>query len=181
VTKVQGDINSIENVERVFGILMIFTACAMAFAHGSNDVANAVGPIAAVVSTVQSGGVIGAKSIMPWWVLGIGAVGIVVGLATYGWRVMQTIGRKITELTPSRGFAAELAAASTVVLASATGLPISTTHTLVGAVLGVGLARGVEALHLPTVGAIVTSWVVTLPAGAGLSVLFFYILKTIFG
>jgi PiT family inorganic phosphate transporter len=118
---------------------------------------------------------------MPWWVLGIGAVGIVVGLATYGWRVMQTIGRKITELTPSRGFAAELAAASTVVLASATGLPISTTHTLVGAVLGVGLARGVEALHLPTVGAIVTSWVVTLPAGAGLSVLFFYILKTIFG
>ena len=118
---------------------------------------------------------------MSWWVLGIGAVGIVVGLATYGWRVMQTIGRKITELTPSRGFAAELAAASTVVLASATGLPISTTHTLVGAVLGVGLARGVEALHLPTVGAIVTSWVVTLPAGAGLSVLFFYILKTIFG
>jgi len=181
VTKVQGDINSTENVERVFGILMIFTACAMAFAHGSNDVANAVGPIAAVVSTVQSGGVIGAKSAMPWWVLGIGAVGIVVGLATYGWRVMQTIGRKITELTPSRGFAAELAAASTVVLASATGLPISTTHTLVGAVLGVGLARGVEALHLPTVGAIVTSWVVTLPAGAGLSVMFFYILKTIFG
>jgi PiT family inorganic phosphate transporter len=181
VTKVKGDINSTENVERVFGILMIFTACAMAFAHGSNDVANAVGPIAAVVNTVQSGGVIGAKSAMPWWVLGIGAVGIVVGLATYGWRVMQTIGRKITELTPSRGFAAELAAASTVVLASATGLPISTTHTLVGAVLGVGLARGVEALHLPTVGAIVTSWVVTLPAGAGLSVLFFYILKTIFG
>ena len=108
-------------------------------------------------------------------------MGIVVGLATYGWRVMQTIGRKITELTPSRGFAAELAAASTVVLASATGLPISTTHTLVGAVLGVGLARGVEALHLPTVGAIVTSWVVTLPAGAGLSILFFYILKTTFG
>lgn len=181
VKKTAGDINSIENVERVFGILMIFTACAMAFAHGSNDVANAVGPIAAVVSTVQSGGVIGAKSAMPWWVLAIGAVGIVFGLATYGWRVMQTIGRKITELTPSRGFAAELAAASTVVLASATGLPISTTHTLVGAVLGVGLARGVEALHLPTVGAIVTSWVVTLPAGAGLSVLFFYLLKAMFG
>ena len=175
------DVNSIDNVEKVFGILMIFTACAMAFAHGSNDVANAVGPIAAVVSTVQSGGVIGAKSTMPWWVLGIGAAGIVVGLATYGWRVIRTIGRKITELTPSRGFAAELAAASTVVLASATGLPISTTHTLVGAVLGVGLARGVEALHLPTVGAIVTSWVITLPAGAGLSVLFFYLLKGIFG
>ena len=179
--KVAGDMNSGENVEKVFGTLMIFTACAMAFAHGSNDVANAVGPLAAVVSTVQSGGIIGAKSVMPWWVLAIGAAGIVVGLATYGWRVIQTIGRKITELTPSRGFAAELAAASTVVLASATGLPISTTHTLVGAVLGVGLARGVEALHLPTIGAIITSWVVTLPAGAGLAVVFFYVLSAVFG
>ncbi len=179
--KTTGDINSADNIERVFGVLMIFTACGMAFAHGSNDVANAVGPVAAVVSTVQSGGLIGAKAMMPWWVLAIGGVGIVVGLATYGWRVIQTIGKKITELTPSRGFAAELAAASTVVLASATGLPISTTHTLVGAVLGVGLARGVEALHLPTIAAIITSWVVTLPAGAGLAVIFFYILSAIFG
>jgi PiT family inorganic phosphate transporter len=179
--KTTGDINSTDNIERVFGVLMIFTACGMAFAHGSNDVANAVGPVAAVVSTVQSGGLIGAKAVMPWWVLAIGGVGIVVGLATYGWRVIQTIGKKITELTPSRGFAAELAAASTVVLASATGLPISTTHTLVGAVLGVGLARGVEALHLPTIAAISTSWVVTLPAGAGLAVIFFYILSAIFG
>ena len=95
--------------------------------------------------------------------------------------MIQTIGRKITELTPSRGFAAELAAATTVVLASATGLPISTTHTLVGAVLGVGLARGVEALHLPTIWAIVSSWVVTLPAGAGLAIVFFYILQSVFG
>ena len=158
---------------------MIFTACGMAFAHGSNDVANAVGPVAAVVSTVQSGGLIGAKAVMPWWVLGIGAVGIVVGLSTYGWRVIRTIGRKITELTPSRGFAAELAAASTVVLASAT-VPISTTHTLVGAVLGVGLARGVDALNLKTVGAIIGSWVVTLPAGAGLAIIFFYILSAIY-
>jgi PiT family inorganic phosphate transporter len=179
--KTSGDINSTENIERIFGVLMIFTACGMAFAHGSNDVANAVGPLAAVVSTVQSGGVIGAKAALPWWVLAIGGAGIVVGLATYGWRVIQTIGRKITELTPSRGFAAELAAASTVVLASATGLPISTTHTLVGAVLGVGLARGVEALNLRTVGAIIASWVVTLPAGAGLAIIFFYILSAIFG
>jgi PiT family inorganic phosphate transporter len=177
----QGDINSSTNIERVFGVLMVFTACSMAFAHGSNDVANAVGPLAAVVSTVGSGGAVVAKSGLPWWVLGIGAAGIVVGLATYGWRVMQTIGRKITELTPSRGFAAELAAASTVVLASGTGLPISTTHTLVGAVLGVGLARGVDALHLPTIGAIVTSWLVTLPAGAGLSIVFFFTLRAAFG
>ena len=175
------DANSSANVERVFGVLMIFTACAMAFAHGSNDVANAVGPLAAIVSTIQSGGEVASKAGLPWWVLGIGAAGIVVGLATYGWRVIQTIGRKITELTPSRGFAAELAAATTVVLASATGLPISTTHTLVGAVLGVGLARGVEAVHLPTVAAIVTSWLVTLPAGAGLSVVFFFTLQCIFG
>ena len=111
---------------------------------------------------------------MPWWVLGIGAVGIVIGLATYGWRVIQTIGQKITELTPSRGFAAELAAASTVVLASATGLPISTTHTLVGAVLGVGLARGVEAC-LSNNREDFCIWLVTLPAGAGLAIVFFYL------
>ena len=178
--KITGNANSTDNIERVFGILMIFTACGMAFAHGSNDVANAVGPVAAVVSTVQSGGLIGAQAIMPWWVLGIGAVGTVVGLATYGWRVIQTIGKKITELTPSRGFAAELAAASTVVLASATGMPISTTHTLVGAVLGVGLARGVEAVHLPTIGKIFASWLITLPAGAGLAVVFFFALTAVF-
>ena len=178
--KITGNANSTDNIERVFGILMIFTACGMAFAHGSNDVANAVGPVAAVVSTVQSGGLIGAQAIMPWWVLGIGAVGIVVGLATYGWRVIQTIGKKITELTPSRGFAAELAAASTVVLASATGMPISTTHTLVGAVLGVGLARGVEAVHLPTIGKIFASRLITLPAGAGLDVVFFFALTAVF-
>ena len=178
--KTTGDINSNENIERIFGILMIFTACGMAFAHGSTTLPTQLA-VAAVVSTVQSGGVIGAKAGLPWWVLGIGAAGIVAGLATYGWRVIQTIGRKITELTPSRGFAAELAAASTVVLASATGLPISTTHTLVGAVLGVGLVRGIEALDLRVVGAIIASWVVTLPAGAGLAIVFFYILSAIFG
>jgi len=172
--------NRFANVERVFAILMIFTACAMAFAHGSNDVANAVGPLAAVVNVVQSGGDIASKSSMPWWILLLGGGGIVVGLATLGFRVMATVGKKITELTPSRGFAAELGAASTVVVASGTGLPISTTHTLVGAVLGVGLARGIGALNLGVVGVIVTSWVVTLPAGAGLSILFFFLFKGIF-
>ena len=120
-----------DGVERVFAILMVFTACAMAFAHGSNDVANAIGPLAAIVSVVQSGGEIAAKSILPPWILLIGASGIVIGLAMLGFRVMMTVGRAITELTPSRGFAAELAAAGTVVIASGTGLPISTTHTLV--------------------------------------------------
>lgn len=169
------------SVERVFAILMIFTACAMAFAHGSNDVANAVGPLAAVVSVVANQGDIMAESPVPAWILLLGGGGIVVGLATFGYKVMGTIGRRITELTPSRGFAAELAAGTTVVLASGTGLPISTTHTLVGAVLGVGLARGISALNLRVIGTIVASWVVTLPAGGLLAILFFFTLKGIFG
>ena len=160
---------------------MIFTACAMAFAHGSNDVANAVGPLAAVVSVIQSGGEVAAKSPLPWWVLLLGGGGIVVGLATYGFKVIATVGKKITELTPSRGFAAELGAATTVVLASATGLPISTTHTLVGAILGVGLARGIAALNLRVIGSIFLSWLITLPAGAGLAIIFFFLFKGIFG
>jgi PiT family inorganic phosphate transporter len=181
IKEVPDEMSRFGSVERVFAILMIFTACSMAFAHGSNDVANAVGPLAAVVSTVQSGGEIAAKSAMPWWILMVGALGIVVGLATYGWRVIMTVGRKITELTPSRGFAAELGAAATVVIASATGLPISTTHTLVGAVLGVGFARGIAALNLRTIGSIFLSWIITLPAGAGLAIIFFFIFKGIFG
>ena len=152
----------------------------MAFAHGSNDVANAIGPLAAIVSVVSSGGEIASKSSVPAWILLLGGGGIVLGLATYGFKVMATIGRKITELTPSRGFAAELAAATTVVLASATGLPISTTHTLVGAVLGVGLARGIGALNLRVVGSIFMSWVITLPAGAGLAIVFFFTFKGMF-
>ena len=174
------EMNRFGSVERVFAVLMVFTACSMAFAHGSNDVANAVGPLAAIASTVQSGGEIVAKSAMPWWILLVGALGIVVGLATYGWRVITTVGRKITELTPSRGFAAELGAAATVVFASATGLPISTTHTLVGAVLGVGFARGIAALNLRVIGTIFMSWIITLPAGAGLAIIFFFLFKGIF-
>jgi inorganic phosphate transporter, PiT family len=168
------------NVERIFGVLMITTACCMAFAHGSNDVANAIGPLAAVVSVVSSGGEISSKAQLAWWILPLGAVGIVIGLATLGARVIKTVGTAITHLTPSRGFAAELSAASTVVIASGTGLPISTTQTLVGAVLGVGLARGIAALNLGVVRNIFISWVITLPVGAGLAIVFFYILKAIF-
>ena len=167
------------NVEKVFAVLMVFTACAMAFAHGSNDVANAVGPMAAAIATIKSGAV-AAKSSMPAWILLVGGVGIVIGLVTYGYKVMATIGTKITELTPSRGFAATLGASATVVLASGIGLPISTTHTLVGAVLGVGLARGLAAINLRIVATIFTSWVITLPAGAILAIIFFYIFKAIF-
>ena len=179
-TPIDFSANRFANVEKIFAVLMVFTACAMAFAHGSNDVANAVGPIAAVVGVISSGGDVVAKSAMPPWILLLGGGGIVLGLATYGFKVMATIGRKITELTPSRGFAAELGAATTVVLASATGLPISTTHTLVGAVLGVGLARGIGALNLRVVSTIFMSWLMTLPAGAGLAILFFFFFKGVF-
>jgi len=165
-------------VERIFGVLMIITACAMAFAHGSNDVANAIGPLAAVISIAETG-VVTAESMVPVWVMVLGGAGIVVGLATYGRHVIATVGNKITQLTPSRGFAAGVAAATTIVIASGTGMPISTTHTLVGAVLGVGLARGIDAIDLRVVGRIFISWVVTIPAGALLAIVFFFIFKTV--
>ena len=168
------------SVEKVFTPMMIFTACAMAFAHGSNDVANGIGPLAAVVSIVQSGGEVAQKSELPLWILVLGGAGIVVGLSTMGYRVMKTIGSGITQLTPSRGYCATLAAAATVVLASRTGLPVSTTHIAVGAVIGVGLARGIGAIDLRVIGGIVVSWVVTLPVGAVLAALFFFTLKGIF-
>jgi PiT family inorganic phosphate transporter len=168
------------SVERVFAPAMLFTACSMAFAHGSNDVANGVGPMAAVVSLVQSGGNVAQEAEMPLWILVLGGVGIVVGLATLGYRVMRTIGHDITALTPSRGFSAELAAGATVVIASRTGLPVSTTHVAVGAVIGVGLARGLGAIDLRVVGRIVLSWLVTLPIGGVLAALFFFMFKGMF-
>ncbi|MCH7502906.1 MAG: inorganic phosphate transporter [Proteobacteria bacterium] len=171
-------IQHFHTVERVFAVLMIVTACGMAFAHGSNDVANAIGPVAAVISVAQTG-IIAAKSTVSIWILILGGAGIVVGLATFGFHVIATVGKKITQLTPSRGFAAELAAATTIVIASGTGMPISTTHTLVGAVLGVGLARGIDAIDLRVVARIFVSWVVTIPVGAFLAIVFFYIFKLI--
>jgi len=165
-----------DQVERIFVVLQILTACAIAFAHGSNDVANAIGPLAAIVNAVENIDLTAKAPVAPW-MLAIGGLGIVIGLATWGYRVMETVGKKITELTPSRGFAAQLAAASTIVLASRLGIPISTTHTLVGAVLGVGLARGITALDLRVVGNILASWIATLPIAAALSVFFYYFFK----
>ncbi|MEQ8483489.1 MAG: anion permease [Pseudomonadales bacterium] len=161
-------------VERVFTVPMVVTACAMAFAHGSNDVANAVGPVAAVVSIASSGEVHATAVVSPWILL-LGGAGIVLGLATYGHRVIATVGQGITQLTPSRGYAAGTAAAGTIVLASGTGLPISTTHTLVGAVLGIGLARGIAAINLRVVSTIFVSWLVTVPAGALLAAALFFV------
>lgn len=168
------------SVEKVFAPLCVFTACSMAFAHGSNDVANGIGPLAAVVSIVNTGEVTQASE-LPLWILLLGGGGIVLGLATMGYRVMKTIGKRITELTPSRGFCAELAAAGTVVAASRFGLPVSTTHIIVGAVLGVGMARGIAAIDMRVVVGIASSWIVTLPIGGGLAALFFYCFRAIFG
>jgi PiT family inorganic phosphate transporter len=153
--------------ERVFLVLQVLTACFVAFAHGSNDVANAVGPMAAVFSATA--GDLSAQVAVPHRVLLIGAVGIVVGLATYGYKIMATVGKKITELTPSRGFAAEFGAATTIVLASKLGLPVSTTHTLVGAVIGVGFARGIGAINTRVVTGIIASWFITVPFTAVLA------------
>ncbi len=163
-------------VERIFVVLQIMTACAVAFAHGSNDVANSIGPLAAVVSVIE-GAELSSKAPVQPWMLAVGGLGIVLGLATWGYKVMETVGKKITELTPSRGFAAEMAAATTIVIASRMGIPISTTHTLVGAVLGVGMARGIGAVDLRVVGNIVASWVATLPIAAGLAIFFYYFFK----
>ncbi len=168
------------SVEKVFVPMMLFTASAMAFAHGSNDVANGIGPLAAVVSIVQSGGELTQKASLPLWVLLLGGAGIVIGLATMGYRVMQTIGSKITPLTPTKGFCATLAAAATVVIASRTGLPVSTTQIAVGGVIGVGMARGIGAIDLRVVGEVFMSWIITLPVGGVLAALFFFTLKGMF-
>ena len=168
-----------EKVELVFATLLVISAAFLAFAHGANDTANAIGPLAAIVSILREGAV-AAKATVPIWLLVVGGIGIVIGLATYGYKVIETIGRKITALTPSRGFAANLGAATTIVIASRLGFPISTTHTLVGAVLGIGLARGLEHLNLRMVRDIVLSWLITVPAGGVLAIVFYYGLATIF-
>ena len=174
------DSSELRRVEGIFVYLQVLTACFVAFAHGANDVANAIGPLSAGWQAVNDG-VIKSESAVPLWALSIGGIGIVLGLATWGWRVIKTVGERITELTPSRGFCAEFAAAVTILLASVLpfGLPVSTTHTLVGAVLGVGFARGLAALNLRTMRDIIASWAITIPAGALLSVFFFYVLKVI--
>lgn len=179
-TQVERGSMEYRTVQRIFVYLQILSASFVAFAHGANDVANAVGPLAAVITILKTQTVV-MQATVPLWVLALGGVGIIVGLATWGWRVMETVGKKITELTPTRGFSAEFSAALTIVMASKLGLPISTTHTLVGAVLGVGLARGIGALNLRVVSDIIISWIVTIPVGASGAILFYYILRAIFG
>jgi len=166
-------------MEAVFRYLQIASAAFVAFAHGANDVANAVGPMAAVFAIIQSG-TVAQKVQVALWILLVGGVGIVIGLATYGYRVIATVGSKITEVTPSRGFAAEIGAAITILVGSKLGLPLSTTHTLVGAVVGVGFARGMSALNLGVIRSIIVSWLLTIPFAAGLCIALFYLLRAVF-
>ena len=172
--------NTSGSQESQFAYLMVFTSCAVAFAHGSNDVANAIGPLAAIHQATNQilGNAVSADT--PLWILFLGAAGIVIGLATLGYRVMKTIGEKIVKLTPSKGFAAQLAAALTVVLASQLDMPVSTTHTLVGAVIGIGLVEGISTINVKSVNSIFLSWVITLPAGALLSIIFLEIFLNLF-
>ena len=175
-------VKKFKQTEPVFAVLQIITASYTAFAHGANDVANAVGPLAAVHAIWQSGGLsVSEKATVPNWILLVGGVGIVVGLATYGYRVMQTIGKKITTISPSRGFAAEFGAATTVLICTRLSLPVSTTHTLVGAVVGVGLVRGMRSLDMKVVRDIGASWLYTIPFTAALTALIFLIMLKFLG
>lgn len=168
-------------VEDIFAYLQIISACFVAFAHGANDVANAIGPVASVIQIIRHPEQVNTTAEIPYWLLMLGGLGIVLGLATWGWRVIETIGRKITELTPSRGFCAEFGAATTILIASKLGLPISTTHCIVGSVLGIGMAKGISALNLRMVRDIVLSWIITIPSSAVTCIIFYYLINFLVG
>ena len=163
-------------VERWFGYMQIFTASYMSFAHGANDVANAIGPLAAAVQVFRGGAGIGQAVVVPTWLLAFGGAGIVLGLATYGYKVIEAVGKKITEITPTRGFSADFATATTVLVFSKLGMPISTTFVIVGAVMGVGLARGFGAIDLGVIRKIFASWIVTIPISAVLTAITYWVL-----
>jgi len=165
-------------VEAIFKKAQVVTSAYVALAHGANDVANAIGPVAAVY-TVATMGMAGMKVPVPRWILALGGLGIAVGVATYGYKVMETVGKKITELTNTRGFTIDFSAATVVLVASWLGLPISTTHTVVGAVIGIGLARGVKAINKDIVKDIIISWFVTVPVAGLISAVIFKVLMLV--
>ncbi len=178
IVKLGGMGHSRRQVEKVFSTLQIMTACYMAFAHGANDVANAIGPLAAAVN-IANDGIGGLTGEIPIWVLAIGGIGIVSGLAMLGYKVMATVGHSITGISPTRGFAAAFAAATTVLVCSKLGLPVSTTHVLVGAVIGIGLLRGLQSVNIAVVKQIFSSWLITVPLSAVLCIVIYFIFRTI--
>ncbi len=171
--------NPYEDTERIFKVLQVFTAGYMAFAYGANDVANGIGPLAAIWD-VWKHNMITSGKVIPMWILCLGGIGIIVGFAILGYRVIETIGKKITEITPSRGFSAEFGSATTVLICSKLGMPISTTHTLVGAVIGIGMARGISSLNLKLITNIITTWFITIPGTAICTMILYSVLQLIF-
>lgn len=169
----------LEGVEEVFVPLIVVSSCSVAFAHGANDVANAIGPLAAIFNILKTGA-IHSEVPVPFWILVLGGTGIVFGLSTYGYKVMMTVGTRITEITPSRGVAANIAATATVLACTSLALPVSTTHTLVGAVLGIGLARGLSGINRNVVCSIFGSWICTVPAAAVMSGIFYVVGRIFF-
>ena len=165
-------------VESWFGRLQVVTACYMSFAHGANDVASAIGPLAGSMQAFSGQALSGHASVSPW-LMAFGGAGIVIGLATMGYKVISTLGRRITEITPTRGFSADFATASTVLVCSKLGLPISTTFVMVGAITGVGFARGIASLDLRVIRQILSSWLVTIPISAILSASIYWALISI--
>ena len=177
VSEASADREKILNkTESIFARMQWVTACFLAFAHGSNDVANAIGPAAAVIAALTEN-TVADETAVPAWLLFIGGIGIVVGLAAFGRKVIQTVGQEITEITPSRGFAAEFGAAITILFGTIMGLPLSTTHVLVGSVIGVGFARGISGIDLIVIKRIARSWIVTMPLTAAISMVFCFLLR----
>jgi PiT family inorganic phosphate transporter len=168
--------NATDGAEEIFRRIQIGTSCYVALAQGANDVANAIGPLAVIYFLVKTGSV-GAKVPVPVFLLLFGGIGIACGISMAGYRVMETIGKKITTLSNTRGFSVDFAAATTVLVASKMGLPVSTTHAAVGGVMGVGLARGFDAVNFGIVFRIILYWVLTVPAAAITSMIIFKLLE----
>ncbi len=167
-------------VEQMANPLQIISACFQAFSHGANDVANAIGPVAAIFAVLQTSKVEMSVGI-PFWILLMGGGGLAFGVYVWGYRVMDTVGHKITTITPTRGFSAEFGTATTVLICSRLGMPVSTTHVAIGNIIGVGLARGISAINLNVIKSIFSAWVISLPAAGVFSIGIYFLLNLIFG
>jgi PiT family inorganic phosphate transporter len=168
--------NEYDEVEKIFRKMQVFTSCYVSFSHGANDVANAIGPLALIFAVLTTG-IASAKVEVPIWILLLGGAGIAVGVAVLGRKVMKTIGEDITVLNNTRGFSIDFGTATTVLIASVIGVPVSTTHTVVGSVTGIGMAKGTEMVNVGVLKNIIYSWLLTVPLVAVCSGALFWVLK----